>query len=143
MHHHLPWVLVALGAGCAPRVTFAPGQAERIRHECDERIASGRELTPRHRDIGKLPLGAGTRDRVVVYGASWCDACHFAVDYLERFHIPFVELDVEADPDAREKMQGALAGSGLRGRRALPVIETRGTVMLGFMPCALEAAWRG
>ena len=40
-------------------------------------------------------------------------------------------------------MNRTLEAASLPNRRSLPVIEVRGTVMIGFMPCVLEAAWRG
>jgi glutaredoxin len=136
-------VLALAAAACASPRTLTPASADRIHRACSERIASGAELTRRSRDIGKLPVGLGTNDRVVIYGADWCEACHVAADYLKRLGIPFVEHDVDLDESARAKLERTLALAALPRHRALPVIEVRGTVMYGFMPCVVEAAWRG
>jgi glutaredoxin len=136
--------LVGLGLGaCVSSRTLPPAEVDRIHRTCSERIAAGGELTPRPRDIGKLPEGLGTGDRVVIYGAAWCDACHAAADYLARVGIPFEEHDIELDAGARAKLERTLALASLPRGRSLPVVEVRGTVMLGFMPCVLEAAWDG
>jgi glutaredoxin len=134
--------LALLAASCAGQATLPPAEADRLRRACAERIASDRELTKRPRGIGILPVGSGTRDHVVIYGADWCEACHIAADYLLRAGIPFVELDIEEDPEAKERLDRTLDRASLPRDQALPVIETRGTVTLGFMPCVLEAAWR-
>lgn len=138
-----PILLAALAASCVARASLPAAEAERIHGVCRERIASGQTLTARRGDLGSLPPGAETRDRVVIYGAAWCTACHIAADYLSRFDIPYVELDVEEDDWARARRDRTLELASLPPHRSLPVIEVRGTVMIGFMPCVLEAAWRG
>lgn len=138
-----PWLLALVGGACATRPALEPAEAERIHRVCQRDIAAGRTLTRRTRDVGTLPVGTRVKDRVVIYGASWCTACHYAVDYLTRYRIPFVQYDVEEDPAANDRMNATLEGAALSGERRLPVIEVRGTVMLGFMPCVVEAAWRG
>jgi glutaredoxin len=79
------------------------------------------------------------RTTVVVYGAEWCGACHDAARYLRRKGIPYVEKDVEKDPDAQREMQAKLAKNGLRGG-SIPVIDVHGKVMVGFNPADIEAA---
>jgi len=65
-------------------------------------------------------------------------------EQLQRFHrIPFVERDVEEDPGAQADSDRALARAGLVSTHTLPVVDVRGTVMIGFMPCIVEAAWPG
>jgi glutaredoxin len=140
----LPALLLPLALlACASSGTLSTAEADRIHRDCSARIASGAELTRRGRDIGRLPDGIGTNDRVVIYGAAWCTACHAAADYLARLGIPFVEHDVDLDERARAKLDRALSLAELPQQRTLPVIEARGTVMVGFMPCVVEAAWRG
>src|SRR5689334_21534351 len=41
---------------------------------------------------------------VIIYGASWCGACHQAVAYLKRRKVPVIEKDIEQDPAAESEM---------------------------------------
>ncbi len=82
--------------------------------------------------------GAG-RKLVIIYGASWCEACHQAQAYLRRKGIPYVEKDIEEDPAAAREMQDKLRKNGLRAG-SIPVIDVRGQVMVGFSPGAIDAA---
>jgi glutaredoxin len=75
----------------------------------------------------------------VIYGAEWCSACHQAAKYLRSKGIPYVDRDVEKDPDAAREMQQKLAKSGLR-EGSIPVIDVRGKVMVGFNPAEIDAA---
>jgi glutaredoxin len=79
---------------------------------------------------------------VIVYGASWCGACHEAVAYLKRRRVPVVEKDIEQDPAAEREMQTKLARAGIHGG-SIPVIDVKGKILIGFEPHALEAAVRG
>ena len=76
---------------------------------------------------------------VVIYGAEWCGACHEAARYLRSKGIPYVDKDVEKDPDAAREMQQKLAKSGLH-EGSIPVIDVRGKVMIGFNPAEIDAA---
>ena len=76
---------------------------------------------------------------VVIYGAEWCGACHEAARYLRSKGIPYVDKDVEKDPDAAREMQQKLAKNGLH-EGSIPVIDVRGKVMVGFNPAEIDAA---
>jgi glutaredoxin len=76
---------------------------------------------------------------VVIYGAEWCGACHEAARYLRSKGIPYVDKDVEKDPEAAREMQQKLARSGLH-EGSIPVIDVRGKVMIGFNPAEIDAA---
>jgi glutaredoxin len=78
---------------------------------------------------------------VIVYGASWCGACHEAVAYMKKRHIPVVEKDIEADEGAAKEMQKKLARAGVRGG-SIPVIDVNGKILVGFEAHALESAVR-
>jgi glutaredoxin len=84
------------------------------------------------------PAGAA-RPAVILYGASWCGACHQAAAYLKQKGVPFVEKDIEADANAAREMQSKLARSGKRGG-SIPVIDVRGKVMVGFNPQEIDSA---
>jgi glutaredoxin len=79
------------------------------------------------------------RPAVIIYGASWCSACHDAMAYLKRKGIPFVEKDIEQDAKAAQEMRSKLARAGLRSG-SIPVLDVRGHVMVGFNPREVDAA---
>jgi glutaredoxin len=78
---------------------------------------------------------------VIVYGASWCGACHEAEAFLRARGIAFVERDIERDPGAREAMQQAASAAGIP-TTSIPIIDFRGTIIRGFDQAALERAIR-
>jgi glutaredoxin len=82
---------------------------------------------------------AAARPAVIIYGASWCGACHEAAAYCKRRGISFIEKDIEADPKAAAEMQAKLKKIGQRGG-SIPVIDVRGKVMVGFAARELEKA---
>jgi glutaredoxin len=79
---------------------------------------------------------------VIVYGASWCGACHQVMDFLKQRRVPAVEKDIEADPGANEEMRAKLARAGLRGASSIPVVDVGGRILVGFDPRAMEDALR-
>ena len=103
-------------------------------------------------DEAQEPPGAGAVDpnakahpagfTVIVYGASWCNACHQAVAYLKRRKVPVVEKDIEQDPAAESEMRAKLGRAGVHGG-SIPVIDVKGKILVGFEPHALEAAVLG
>jgi glutaredoxin len=76
---------------------------------------------------------------VIIYGASWCGACHEAVAYLKRKGIAFVEKDIEEDANAAREMQAKLARAGKRSG-SIPVLDVRGKVMVGFNAREVDSA---
>jgi glutaredoxin len=93
---------------------------------------------------GTADLGNGTgqdqgRSTVIIYGAEWCGPCHQAAAYLKRKGIPFIEKDIEKDPQAAREMQTKLRGAGIR-TGSIPVLDVRGKVMVGFNPGAVDEA---
>jgi glutaredoxin len=97
------------------------------------------------RDAGSAggPGAAGAtvagRPAVIVYGASWCSACHQAMAYMKKKGIAFIEKDIEQDPEAASEMNGKLKRAGLRGG-SIPVLDVRGRILVGFEPHAVEEA---
>ncbi len=79
------------------------------------------------------------RPPVIIYGASWCGACHEAAAYLRKKGIPYVEKDVEKDPGANDEMKAKLRRFGLPNG-SIPVIDVRGKVMVGFDPNEVDDA---
>jgi glutaredoxin len=133
--------LLGLASGCGSKLSLTAQQMDAIHRTCVKRIAQGYEGTARPRDIGRIapPKAKGTP--VVIYGADWCEACDTAKEYLARRRIPFVERDVDQDPKAQAAMEATVAAAGLAPVPGLPVLDVRGTVTFGFMPCVVDAAW--
>jgi len=79
------------------------------------------------------------RPAVIIYGASWCGPCHQAAAYLKQRGIAFVEHDIEKDSLAAREMQAKLAKAGVRGG-SIPVLDVRGTILVGFDARAVDRA---
>jgi len=76
---------------------------------------------------------------VIVYGASWCGACHQAAAYLRQRHVAFVEKDIERDPGAAQEMAAKAQRAGVP-TGSIPILDVRGTILRGFSPPAIESA---
>lgn len=87
----------------------------------------------------RAPTAPSARPTVIIYGAEWCGACHQAAAWLKKKNIAFIEKDIEADATADNEMRAKLKAAGLRGG-SIPVIDVRGTVMVGFSADKVEAA---
>ncbi|MFK7988987.1 MAG: glutaredoxin family protein [Sandaracinaceae bacterium] len=85
------------------------------------------------------PVAMAADGEVIIYGASWCNACQGAAAYLRQQNVDFVERDVEREPGAREAMQQAAAAAGVQ-TRGIPVIDFRGQIIAGFDRGALARA---
>ncbi|HEY1835229.1 MAG TPA: glutaredoxin family protein [Candidatus Saccharimonadales bacterium] len=63
---------------------------------------------------------------ITIYSADWCAFCHAAKDYLDKKGIPYVEKNIETDPEnARESVDKS-------GQTGIPVIDIDGTIIIGF-----------
>lgn len=85
---------------------------------------------------------ASARPAVIIYGASWCSACHQAADYLRRRHVAFVEKDIEQDPAAAQEMHDKARRAGVP-TGSIPILDVRGRIMAGFSAPAIDAALGG
>jgi glutaredoxin len=129
-------------AACHGAPVLSPAQIDAAAVQCKAMIGDGRfdaHGFPSRIGFEAARKPAGTP--VIVYGAPWCTACHAAAEYMERRGIPFEERDVDEDADARRDRASTLAAAGLPESHALPIIDVRGTVVVGFMACAVEEAW--
>lgn len=79
-----------------------------------------------------------TSKQVVIYGASWCDACQATADFFRSRNIHFEEKDIERDHAARQEMRRKLQAAGMASSNGIPVIDFRGTILQGFDPWKLE-----
>jgi glutaredoxin len=134
-----PVAVVACALLAACHSTLSPERIDQIQHWCEAHPydpAKGPTRPVVYRPNAKPP---GTP--VVIYGAQWCAACGAAADYLDRRGIPYVDKDIDHDDGAVVEMRATLAAAGFRDVDAVPVIDVRGTVTVGFFPCVVEAAW--
>ena len=76
---------------------------------------------------------------VIVYGTSWCSACRQAERWLAQNGIPYEDKDVERDPAALQEMQRKARAAGIQPS-GVPVIDARGTMMVGFDANAIQRA---
>lgn len=86
---------------------------------------------------GRARLGASTTettDQVLIFGADWCGDCRRTKTWLRRNDVPFLVIDTDADPDARER--AAEVAGGLPN---IPVVlAPDGTVLVE--PTSVELA---
>ena len=71
---------------------------------------------------------------VVMYSTAWCGVCKRARAYFERERIPFQELDVDKNTQARADYLA------LNPRRSVPTIKIGDEVVIGFSAVAVERA---
>jgi glutaredoxin len=100
------------------------------------------QLVDRHGDeASNEVVASAVAGEVVIFGASWCGACRQTEAYLRERGIPFVERDIEREPDARADMQRRAARAGV-SPRGIPVIDFRGRIIQGFDREAIDRAIR-
>jgi mycoredoxin len=73
--------------------------------------------------------GADDSAGVVMYCRSWCGDCARARRWLEGRGIPYIEIDVETDPGARDR-----AAAHNDGRLHTPTFEIGDGVCVDFRP---------
>ena len=121
---------------------LTPKQNDDFHVACQKLNDGGTLELRRSSTVAFLPERQPPGTPVTICGAPWCDACHIAADYMKQYGIPYVELDIEQDEVAKAKCESVLDRAGFGKKiKALPVLDVRGTILVGFSPCALEAAW--
>lgn len=70
-------------------------------------------------------------DQIVLYGTRWCGACKQARALLRKRKTPFVDKDIERDPEAAATLAAKAATAGIRADR-VPIIDVRGRLLVGF-----------
>lgn len=71
--------------------------------------------------------------QVIMYCRSWCGDCRRARAWLQEHHIPYTEIDVDDDADARSK-----AESHNKGRLHTPTFEIGDGACVDFRPEKLK-----
>jgi glutaredoxin-like YruB-family protein len=72
--------------------------------------------------------------QVTIYSATWCAFCHAAKDYLTKMGVPYVDKDIEKDPNFAQE---SVSKSGQMG---IPVLDIGGTIIVGFDRPKIDAA---
>ncbi|TBU72650.1 NrdH-redoxin [Pseudomonas daroniae] len=86
------------------------------------------------------PLLFGNSERVagqgevILYATSWCGYCAKTREFLGERGIAYTELDIEKSSEAR-RAYDALGGRGV------PVLNVNGTVIHGYNPQGILAAY--
>lgn len=104
----------------------------------NDQWAAGRDVDAGGRPSAVDPSGA-VRPVVILYGASWCGACHEAAAYMKKKGIPFIEKDIEKDSGAERELRSKLARSGVN-TGSIPILDVRGKILVGFNPQSLDQA---
>jgi glutaredoxin len=82
----------------------------------------------------KTPLPVAARGAVTLYGTRWCGYCKQARAYFRSNHIPYRDLDIENDSQAKAEYE-QLGASGV------PVILAGRQRMDGFSPEGFRAIY--
>ncbi|MBY5992198.1 glutaredoxin family protein [Ferrimonas balearica] len=78
-----------------------------------------------------LSLNQAHKSEVLMYGASWCPACAATREFLNARNQPFLELDMENDPQAAREF-AQFGGHGI------PLVLIDGRVIRGHSPAELD-----
>jgi glutaredoxin len=122
--------------------------AERLRNKAGPTLGSVHAQNPpgapaQAADAGPQPgvidPSGAVRPVVILYGASWCGACHEAAAYMKKKGINFIEKDIEKDPNAEREMRSKLAKVG-KNTASIPVLDVRGKILVGFNAQVLDQA---
>lgn len=74
--------------------------------------------------------------KVIVYSTNWCAYCKMAKQYLTSKGVEWIEKNIEEDADAHKELMDKLGGNF----RGVPVLDVRGTIILGFDRPKVDAA---
>ncbi|WIO74023.1 glutaredoxin family protein [Porticoccaceae bacterium LTM1] len=80
-----------------------------------------------HNFIDPPELPAVAEGEVLVYSAEWCGYCTALKSFLAEKNIPFTELDIDKDSDAKRQFKSL-------GGRGIPLSVVNGEVIRGFNP---------
>jgi len=77
--------------------------------------------------------------RVILFSTQWCPACRQAREYFTAKKIPFLELNIQKDPEAAQHYVKLQQRYGFR-RGTVPVLVINGRVIAGFSRQQVDAA---
>ncbi|MCC6751335.1 MAG: hypothetical protein IT371_27020 [Deltaproteobacteria bacterium] len=88
---------------------------------------------------GGAAAGAQAKPKAVIFTTAWCPSCKSAKAYFAQRGIPFLELDVEKNPEAAQQYAAIQQRYRLR-QGVVPLIVINGRVFQGFSAQQVEAA---
>jgi glutaredoxin len=110
----------------------ARGQARALQKQLEKQIneASTTLASSRANASGSRP--------VIVYSTAWCGYCRSAKAWLTAHQVPFVEKDIEKDPEAEAELAAMKKAVGKERQGGVPWIDTGSELLAGFDVPALE-----
>jgi glutaredoxin len=115
----------------AAREPAAPALAAGPANDSDRTVVADQEQRPGAIDAPKPPSEADLRAalqsvRITLYSTEWCPHCTRARSFLQQNSIPFVEHDIEKDPEAKRAHRRLVPAGGV------PVLDIDGDISSGF-----------
>lgn len=95
------------------------------------------EVIGRDTEVEERVSGDARTEGLVMYCRSWCPDCSRARHWLDQRGIPYVEIDVDDDVDARQRAQALN-----EGRLHTPTFELGEEHCVDFRPATLEELLR-
>ena len=86
-----------------------------------------------------LPAVTANTDQVILYETSWCQYCKKMKKELQAMRVPFVQKDIEKDKTAAMELMAKAQQAGL-GNTGVPVVDYKGSLIVGYNPQALKQA---
>lgn len=113
--------------------------------EARSKVKRGRRPTKRQRLETKdtaVRTGASKAPKVILFATSWCPSCRAARSFFKLRGVPFKEVDVEKDAQAREQYLSIEQSFRLKPG-VVPLIMVNGRPFQGFSQPQIEAALSG
>jgi glutaredoxin len=116
-----------------------PAVAPPAKAEPQRSAAKVRRIRRAKRAAPPQQASVAAKPKVILFGTTWCPSCRAAKQYFQSRRVPFLDLDVEKDPDAARQFQAVQAAFRLRAG-AIPVIVINGRPLVGFSRPQVDAA---
>ncbi|WP_136516346.1 glutaredoxin domain-containing protein [Geomonas edaphica] len=90
--------------------------------------------------LPQSPLGARAQEtkypKIVLFSTSWCPHCRAAKEYFTKNNIPFINRDVEVEPEAMALVTGKYKSQGV----PVIIIGDDAKILKGFEVTRFEKA---
>jgi glutaredoxin len=122
----------------AKRIDVAPAAAKQAGRDAGVAREAPGSVPTGNRFAHATPTGrAAATPTVVIYTAKWCGWCRAALAHLDERGVPYVNRDIEDDPDAPRDLRH------LTGGTSVPVLEIDGQLVRGFDVARIDALLDG
>jgi glutaredoxin-like YruB-family protein len=88
--------------------------------------------------LSPVPAAQQKYPKIVLFSVSWCPHCKEAKEYFTHNNIPFINRDVELDPEAMELLQNKYKSTGV----PVIVLGNDDKILKGFSKDVFEKAVR-